>query len=62
MFAAFELMTLLLFGLGAVLPEAAEAEKVEQLNSRAAEISPTPPYTISNTFSNERFRFFEFVT
>jgi hypothetical protein len=42
MFAAFELMTPLLFGLGAVLPEAAEAEKVEQLNNRAAEKSPPP--------------------
>jgi len=43
MFAAFELMTLLLFGLGAVLPEAAEAEKVEQLNRRGVENPPTPP-------------------
>jgi hypothetical protein len=40
MFAAFELMT----PLRAVLPEAAEAEKVEQLNSRAAEKSPYTPF------------------
>jgi hypothetical protein len=44
MFVAFELMTLLLFGLGAAMPEAAEAEKVEQLNSRAAEKSPYTPF------------------
>jgi hypothetical protein len=39
MFAAFELMTLLLFGPGATMPEAIEAEKIGQLN-----IPPHPLY------------------